>query len=189
MSIYTLIVIIGTLMIIGGISLAATPLMTFVTAGYFIIILFFVAGIIGIIRAVHEKRYDRSFIFSILSLVLGMAGLVTPGAAAMNNFTLLYMAATWLFVHGVMTIIAAVDSKDKGAGKIQVIFGVVIGVLELIMCILSVIYPMMLAFSLGILVGFYFIESGANMIFVGSNISKAAAIARVANEAESSINK
>ena len=83
MSIYTLIVIIGTLMIIGGISLAATPLMTFVTAGYF----------------------------------------------------------------------------------------------------------MMLAFSLGILVGFYFIESGANMIFVGSNISKAAAIARVANEAESSINK
>ena len=40
MSIYTLIVIIGTLMIIGGISLAATPLMTFVTAGYFIIILF-----------------------------------------------------------------------------------------------------------------------------------------------------
>ena len=34
MSIYTLIVIIGTLMIIGGISLAATPLMTFVTAGY-----------------------------------------------------------------------------------------------------------------------------------------------------------
>ena len=82
MSIYTLIVIIGTLMIIGGISLAATPLMTFVTAGYFIIILFFVAGIIGIVRAVHEKRYDRSFIFSILSLVLGMAGLVTPGAAA-----------------------------------------------------------------------------------------------------------
>ena len=62
MSIYTLIVIIGTLMIIGGISLAATPLMTFVTAGYFIIILFFVAGIIGIIRAVYEKRYDRSFI-------------------------------------------------------------------------------------------------------------------------------
>ena len=40
MSIYTLIVLIGTLMIIGGISLAAMPLMTFVTAGYFVIILF-----------------------------------------------------------------------------------------------------------------------------------------------------
>ena len=178
MSIYTLIVIIGTLMIIGGISLAATPLMTFVTAGYFIIILFFVAGIIGIIQAVHEKRYDRSFIFSILSLVLGMAGLVTPGAATMNNFTLLYMAATWLFVHGVMTIISSVGEKDKGDTFLKII-----GV------ILSVIYPMMLAFSLGNLVGFYFIESGANMIFAGSNISKAAAIARVANEAESSINK
>ena len=83
MSIYTLIVIIGTLMIIGGISLAATPLMTFVTAGYFIIILFFVAGIIGIIRAFHEKRYGKEFIFAILSLILGIAGLVTPGAVAL----------------------------------------------------------------------------------------------------------
>ena len=49
MSIYTLIVIIGTLMIIGGISLAATPLMTFVTAGYFIIILFFVGCVFSVV--------------------------------------------------------------------------------------------------------------------------------------------
>lgn len=37
MSTFTLIVIMGVLMIIGGISLLATPLMNFVSAGYFII--------------------------------------------------------------------------------------------------------------------------------------------------------
>ena len=181
--------VIGVLTIIGGFSMIATPLRTFVSIGYCIILLFFMNGVLGIVHAISQKCYDRKFAFAILSLILGIIGFTVPGIATINNFTILYIVAAWLLIHGILTIIAAVDSKDKGAGKIQVIFGVVIGVLELIMCILSVIYPMMLAFNLGILVGFYFFESGANMIFVGSNISKAAAIARVANEAESSINK
>lgn len=164
MSIYTLIVIIGTLTIIGGFSMIATPLRTFVSIGYCIILLFFMNGVLGIVHAISQKCYDRKFAFAILSLILGIIGFTVPGIATINNFTILYIAAAWLLIHGILTIIAAVDSKDKGAGKIQVIFGVVIGGLELIMCILSVIYPMMLAFSLGILVGFYFIESGANTI-------------------------
>lgn len=177
MSVYTLIVIMGVLMISGGISLAATPLMTFLASGYFIIILFFVVGIIGMIRAFHEKRYDKNFIFAILSLILGIVGLVIPGAAVMNNYMLLYMAAAWLFIDGVITIIAAVESKHKGAGSLEVIIGIVIGVLELIMCVVSAIYPVMLAFNLGILVGLYFIESGANMILIGTDIARAVASA------------
>ena len=72
----------------------------------------------------------------------------------------------------------------KGADKCLVIFGIVMGIIELIMCILSVIYPMMLAFGLGILVGLYFVEPGINMIFTGSNISTAVAIAGEVKEAE-----
>ena len=113
MSVYTLIVIVGTLMIIGGISLAATPLMAFMGAGNFIIILFFIAGMIGMIRAFHEKRYDKEFIFAILSLILGIAGLATPGAAAMNSFALLYMAAAWLVIHGILLILSAIKTKDR----------------------------------------------------------------------------
>lgn len=57
--------------------------------------------------------------------VAGIIGFTVPSIATINNFTILYIAAAWLLIHGILTIIAAVDSKDKGAGKIQVIFGVV----------------------------------------------------------------
>ncbi len=65
-------------MIIGGISMAATPLMTFMGAGYYIIVLFLLMGIIGIIRAVRDKHCDKDFVFAILSLILGLAGFAIP---------------------------------------------------------------------------------------------------------------
>lgn len=171
MSVYTLIVIVGTLMIIGGISLVATPLMTFMGAGYFIIILFFIAGTIGVIRAIHEKRYDKEFFFAIISLILGIAGLVTPGAAAMDNYTLLYMAAAWLFIHGLLSILSARKSKERG-NTFEIVIGVILGVLELVLCIYSLFHPAALAIDLGILIGLYYIEHGISTIMIGSSLSK-----------------
>lgn len=64
--------------------------------------------------------------------------------------------------------------------QLLVILGVMLGVLDLLMCVCSVIYPAMLAFNLGILVGFYFVVSGINMVLIGSDISRAVAISREA---------
>ena len=89
MSTFTMIVIMSVLMIIGGFALMATPLITFISAGYFIITLFFIYGIFGVIRGISEKRYDKEFIFAAVSLVLGLIGLFVPGAAAMSNYVLL----------------------------------------------------------------------------------------------------
>ena len=162
-----LFVILGILMIILGISLLATPLMTFISAGYFIIILFFISGIFGIIRGIREKRYDMDFFFAILSLILGIIGFVVPGAAAMNNFVLLYMAAAWFFIRGVMSIYNAIQLKRMGAGTGIMVLGIVLGVLELVMGCYSVAHPAVLAIALGLLISFYFIESGINTIVVG----------------------
>ena len=167
MSAFTVIVIIGFLMILGGISLAATPLLTFVGAGYFIIILFLITGIFGIIRAISDKRYDKDFFFSILSLILGIAGFFIPGAGAMNNYILLYLAAGWFLIHAVLSIINALGSKQE-TGTLGMVIGIILGVLELILAIYSVAHPSVLAVSIGLLIGFYYIESGISMILVGS---------------------
>lgn len=172
MSLYTLIVIIGTLMIIGGISLAGTPLVTFVSAGYFIIALFFIAGLIGILRAVHEKRYDKDFIFAILSLILGIAGLVTPGAPALNNYALLYMAAAWLFIHGALSIISAIASRGQVNGTLFMIIGIILGIIEIGLGVYSIAHPAVLAMNIGMLIGFYYIEQGFNTIIIGSVLCK-----------------
>ena len=165
---FTIIVILSVLMILVGISLTATPLITFLSAGYFIIFMFFFWGIFGIVRGIIEKKYDKKFFFSILSLILGIAGFVVPGAAAMNNFVLLYLAACWFFIHGILTIIDAIDSKKQGGDTLFMVLGIILGVLELIMGGYSVAHPGVLAISLGFLIGFYFIESGINTIIVGS---------------------
>jgi len=166
MSLFTLIVILGVLLIIGGVSLLATPLITFLSAGYFIIILFFIHGVFGIIQGISEKRYDKDFFFAVVSLVLGIIGFVVPGAAAMNNSILLYLAACWFILQGVLTIVEAVKNKAQGTG--MTVLGVVLGVLEIIAGGYSFAHPTMLAVGMGTLIGFYFVLTGINTIMTGS---------------------
>ncbi len=166
-----LIVIFGVLLIIAGVALMATPLMTFMSAGYFIIILFFLWGIYGLVRGIREKRYGVEFFFAILSLILGIVGLVVPNAAAMtNDYILLYLAAGWFIVHGILSIVTAIQSKKEDADTSTVVLCVVLGVLELIIGIYSFVHPAMMAVALGILIGIYFIEAGINVIVIGREV-------------------
>lgn len=89
----------------------------------------------------------------------------------MNSFALLYMAAGWYLLHGVMGIVNVIQlRRELGTGL--TVLGVILAVLELIMAIYSVAHPAVLALTLGFLVAFYFIESGANLIFAGSVLSR-----------------
>jgi len=161
-------IILGILTIICGIALMFTPLITFMSTGVFLIILFFIQGVVGIIVSISEKNYGRRFIFSIFSLILGVLGMVIPGAAAMNNSIILILTALWLLVRGVLTIVAAIESKRNGATTGIMVLGIILGVLDIILGIYSFAHPMVLAISLGILIGFYFIDSGVNMIVLGT---------------------
>lgn len=178
MTSFTLIVVMGVLMILGGISLLATPILNFISAGYFIIVLFFFWGIYGIIQGISEKRYDKNFFFSILSLILGIIGVSVPGVAEMNNSILLYLAGGWFLLHGVLTIVDAIAGKKAGADTGTMIFGIVLGIIELILAIYSIAHPAVLAISIGLLIGFYFIEHGISLIVVGSGISQVATVVR-----------
>ncbi|MER2057139.1 MAG: DUF308 domain-containing protein, partial [Clostridia bacterium] len=163
--------------IIGGISMLATPLLTYLGVGPCIIMLFFINGIVGIVHGIFEKRFDKHFFLAILSLILGIIGVTVPGIAAMNNSILLYMAAGWFILHGVLTIINSIASRSEGGIKI---LNIVLGVLEIILGVYSIAHPAVMAVSLGILISFYFIESGINMILIGSGYSMALAAANAA---------
>ena len=167
MSSFILSVILGVILIMAGIALIATPLMTFMSAGYFIIILFFIFGIAGIIKGISDKEYGASFFFAILSLILGIVGLFVPGAAAMNNFILLYIAAGWFIVHGVLSIFNGISARRDGADTATVVLCIILGILELVIGIYSIAHPAVMAVGLGLLIGFYFIESGINVIITG----------------------
>lgn len=166
-------IILGVLMVICGFSLMATPLMTFLGAGYYIIIMFFVFGLFGIIRGIAAKRFGVDFVFSILSLILGIIGMVKPGAVLLTDFTLIYFAAGWFIFHGLTTFIVTLGASKEVIGGGRKALGIILGILELLLGIYSIAHPMVLAFTIGFLIGFYFIESGFNLIFVGSLVSSA----------------
>ena len=167
----------GILSIIAGFSMLATPLLTFISLGHCIIMLFFINGVLGVVRGFIERNYGRAFWFSILSLILGIIGLTVPGMAAVNNSILLYLAAGWFILHAVLTVITAVQNKEE-TGTGFMIFGIILGVLEFIMGIYSIAHPAVLALSVGLLAGFYFVESGVHQIFLGSAYAKAVAAVR-----------
>ena len=156
-------IVFGVLIAICGLSCMFTPLITFLEAGYFLVILLFVYGTVGIIRSVSNKTYGLDFVFDILSIILGIVILVVPGLKLMTDGMLIYLMAFWFMLQGVINIFQAFRQKKvtKGLGWVWTLTLVILG---LLVGIYSVVHPMLLALTFGILVGVYFIESGISMI-------------------------
>ena len=156
-------IVFGVLIAICGLSCMFTPLITFLEAGYFLVILLFVYGTVGIIRSVSNKTYGLDFVIDILSIILGIVILVVPGLKLMTDGMLIYLMAFWFMLQGVINIFQAFRQKKvtKGLGWVWTL---TLGILGLLVGIYSVVHPMLLALTFGILVGVYFIESGISMI-------------------------
>ena len=155
-------IILGVIFIVSGISCMVTPLFTVMELGYFLILLLLVYGIARIVRSVSSKDYGLDFVFGILSVILGILIMAIPGLKAMTTGMLLYIMAGWFVVQGLVSIINAVKKKNDGGS--MWIFGVCSGVLCILMGVYSAVHPVVLAITMGLMVGLYFIVSGINMI-------------------------
>ncbi len=161
MKIFT--IILGVVMAICGVSCICTPVMTFLEAGYFLVILLLVYGIGAIVRAIMEKNYGLPFLFGILSVILGVVIMVVPGLKLMTDGMLIYLMAVWFLLQGAVAIFMAFRQKNSEESKGWV-WVLILGILGVLTGIYSLVHPMLLAFTFGILVGVYFIESGISMI-------------------------
>jgi len=163
-------IVLGVLIAICGFSCIFTPLTTFLEAGYFLVILLFVYGIAGIIRSVSNKTYGIDFVFDILSIILGIVILVVPGLKLMADSMLIYIMAFWFMLQGVINIFQSFRQKKatKGMGWVWTL---TLGILGLLVGVYSVVHPMLLALTFGILVGIYFIESGISMVVMAQYIT------------------
>ena len=162
-------IILGILMALCGISCMCTPVMTFLEAGYFLVILLFVYGIAGIVKAVVQKQFGLPFLFGILSTLLGIVIMVVPGLKLMTDGMLIYIMAVWFLMQGVVSIFLSFQQKKLVEGK-GWIGTLVLGILGVLLGIYSLAHPMLLAFTFGVLVGMYFIECGVNMIVMAMSI-------------------
>ena len=174
-------VILGVLLICGGFSFIFTPLASLMSIGYFIIILFFIAGIYNIIRGIREKSYGPDFIFGLISVVLGIILLFIPDAtpsavasdaAVIGSTFILYVAAGWFMLKGILTIVGSINAKKLGAGTGTIVCGVILGLLEIGLTAYSIVHPLVLAVAIAWLLGFYFIVTGINIMTIGGMIDR-----------------
>lgn len=161
MKIFT--IILGVVMAICGISCVCTPVITFMEAGYFLVILLLVYGIAAVVRAIMDKEYGLPFLFGVLSLVLAIVIIAVPGLKLMTEGMLIYIMAVWFLLQGVVGIFISLKQKKIADNKGWV-WNMVLGIVGVLVGIYSLMHPMLMAFTVGILVGVYFIESGISMI-------------------------
>ena len=161
-----LFIILGILLVAGGFSCIFTPLLTFMNTGYFVVILIAAFGIVGIIKAIAEKRFGVNFVFSILSVILGIVMMAFPGSLLLAEGVMLIMTAIWFVLMGIVTIINAV-TVTKAAGSKMWILQLIFGILAILIGCYSFFQPMLMAVSLGVLIGIFFIETGFTLMFTG----------------------
>lgn len=161
-----LFIILGILLVAFGFSCMFTPLLTFMDAGYFIVIMVLVYGVFGIIRAIRYRKFGVGFVFSILSVLLGIAMLVFPSSLLVAQEMWLILVAIWFVIMGIVTIVNAATVTRKTGSKIWIL-ELIFGILALIVGGYSFFQPILLAVSVGVLIGIFFIETGFTLMFAG----------------------
>lgn len=167
-------IILGIILVIAGIACICTPLVTFLATGYFLAILLMVYGISGIARFISKRAGVLDLVISILAIIVGFVAATRPGSAEAFDSLILILIGVWVILQGIVSIILAFQARKMGASWI---FGLVVGILAIIIGILSFTHPILTAITVGILVAFYFIEAGISMIVLGAAAGAAASAA------------
>ena len=89
----------------------------------------------------------------------------------MTDGMLIYLMAGWFLLQGIVDIFLSFRQKKRGEGK-GWIWTMILGILGLLVGIYSFVHPLFAAFTIGILVGIYFIESGINMVVIAQYIQE-----------------
>jgi uncharacterized membrane protein HdeD (DUF308 family) len=168
-------VIAGIILILGGIAIFFTPIETFLAVGFIIAILFLIYGIAGLIKAFQGRSNVWEIILDVLAILVGIACVFFPGGRMVFEQTLLFILAAWFIVQGVFTFVMSIKTREF---NVVWVFGLIVGVISVILGIISLFNPAFEATVLGFVIGIYFIEAGINMIFLGSLTSSLSEQAR-----------
>lgn len=162
-------VILGILMIIAGACCFITPLTTFLSTGYFMCAMLLVYGIAGLIRYFKQKGKALEIVVSVMAIIVGLVALLVPGTSLVFDSMMLYLAAAWFVVQGIVSIVLAFKLRKEDN---MWFIGLIAGILGVILGVYSFLHPQVLAMSSGMLIGIYFIEAGISTIVLGTVIDR-----------------
>lgn len=160
-------VIVGVLLMMGGIACLFSPGMTFLNTGYVIAILLLIYGIVGIINVIKKRAQPVELVVDILAIIVGVLGIFRPMDTLVIDAILAYLVAAWFVIQGGISIFVSIRAK---AYRKNWYWGLILGIIGLIVGIYSFFHPMVSAITIGILIGIYLIQAGLNMIVLATAV-------------------
>lgn len=178
--------ILGVLSVIAGIVCLAWPGLTYISLAWIIGAVMIVDGVGNIVAWPERKSLGLangwSLAGAIISLVFGIVLLASNGMRFLMDVYLVYMAAAWLIVYGVLRVVMAFKMRSArkkllaaatnsglvpaGAQAPKARWGWVLcmGILMVICGILGFLNPVMFAIALGTMIGITIVLFGFDMI-------------------------
>ncbi|MEG1814134.1 MAG: DUF308 domain-containing protein [Clostridia bacterium] len=167
-------VVMGVVLLVGGFYCLLAPGATFLSLGWIVGICMAINAI-GMLFNYFERRKSGnadgwSLVGAIASLALGVVVMFSEGMQLFTNLMIVYAAAIWVIIMGVLRIAMAIKMKqirrdipEQMRGN-RWIWTLALGILLLVLGVLGFVNPLVVAMTLGIMVGGYIIISGLNMI-------------------------
>lgn len=161
-------VILGVILIMGGISCLFSPGETFIAAGFVIMILLLVYGIVGVVRVIRKVSGPLELIPSILAIIIGIIAIFKPGTSLVIDSLMVILFAVWFIIQGITSIVVSIKMRKESKGWV---LGLIIGIIGTILGIISLVNPIVSALAIGILVSIYLIEAGMSMIVLATAVN------------------
>ena len=158
-------IILGVILVFCGFSCMVTPLATLLYTGYFIGIMLLFYGISGIVRGFMKQAHVLEVVCSVVAVIVGLISLVRPGSTLIFDAFIIYFIAIWFVIQGIISI--ALSLKVRKVKKTWIL-GLIFGILGVALGIYSFVHPLFAAVTAGILIGFYFVDTGFSMIMLAS---------------------
>lgn len=156
-------IILGVLLVLCGFGCVIRPGQTFLETGYMIAIMLFICGIERIVWGFVTKIFGLEFVLGILGVIIGVFAIFRPESTLAIDVFLIYSLAMYFLLQGIFAIVTSIKIRKIAISKLWIL-GIVVGILSVILGIYSLVHPALTALTIGFLVGFYFIESGINMV-------------------------
>lgn len=162
-------IVMGLLLTVGGVYSVLTPVSTFASIGWVIGVLLLIAGINIIIDFFTLRKTGMIGIWDLLGgiLTIGLSFLILYGQfarIALDAFIIIAFGV-WVLVSGILRIVAGLNHRKYGDGIW--IWAVLMGILSVLLGIYGFFNPIVFAFAIGWMVGFFIIMQGVNLITLG----------------------
>ena len=176
-------IILGILLTICGVICLFSPAESFLAIGYVIAIMLLVYGIAGTISVIAKQFRPAVLWASIPALIIGIVSLFVPSDTSTIHVIILYLLAFFFIVQGIMSIYMSVRTRHIDGTWV---LGLILGIISIILGVYTAVHPLIGVFAIGILVGIWVIETGIELIVVGSTIGR---VERFVNKAKNIVNE